>query len=332
MEISAVNWQGKRVLVTGAGGFIGSHLTERLVELGATTRALVHYNASGTWGWLDQSAAREHVEVVAGDVSDRDSVRQAMRGVEIVFHLAALIAIPYSYQAPVSYVRTNVEGTLNVLQAARELDVTRVVHTSTSEAYGTARYAPIDEAHPLQGQSPYSASKIGADKMAEAFHLSFNLPVVTVRPFNTFGPRQSARAVIPTIITQCLIGETVRLGNLRPTRDLNFVSNTVDGFIAAASAPGAIGLTINLGSGREISIGDLAQLIARLIGQPITIESDTERMRPDGSEVERLLADSRLAHSVLGWTPAVTLEDGLQRTIDWVQRHLERYRPGVYVI
>lgn len=327
-----MNWQGKRVLVTGAGGFIGSHLTERLVELGATTRALVHYNALGTWGWLDQSAVREHVEVIAGDVSDRDSVHQAVRGVEIVFHLAALIAIPYSYHAPASYVRTNVEGTLNVLQAARDLGVERVVHTSTSEAYGTARYVPIDEAHPLQGQSPYAASKIGADKMAEAFHLSFSLPVVTVRPFNTFGPRQSARAVIPTIITQCLTGQTVRLGNLRPTRDLNFVSNTVDGFVAAASTPEAIGLTLNLGSGREISIGDLAQLIAQLIGQPINIESDADRVRPDGSEVERLLADSRLARSVLGWEPIVSLEDGLQRTIDWVQRHLERYRPGVYVI
>jgi dTDP-glucose 4,6-dehydratase len=287
-----LNWNGKRSLVTGAGGFIGSHLTEQLVELGADTRALVHYNALGTWGWLDQSPMRDEVQVVSGDICDRDSVRQAMQGVEIVFHLAALIAIPYSYHAPASYVRTNVEGTLNVLQVARELGVERVVHTSTSEVYGTARYVPMDEAHPLQGQSPYAASKIGADKLAEAFYLSFGLPVVTVRPFNTFGPRQSARAVIPTIITQCLTGETVRLGNLHPTRDLNYVTNTMEGFLLAASIPAAVGQTINLGSGREISIGDLAQLIARLTGRPLTIESDGQRVRPDKSEVERLLADN----------------------------------------
>jgi NAD dependent epimerase/dehydratase len=327
-----LNWNSKRVLVTGAGGFIGSHLAERLVELGATTRALVHYNALGTWGWLDQSSYREQIQVVAGDICDRDSVRQAMQGVEVVFHLAALIAIPYSYHAPASYVRTNVEGTLNVLQAAREAGIERLVHTSTSEVYGTARYAPIDEAHPLQGQSPYSASKIGADKLAEAFHLSFNVPVVTVRPFNTFGPRQSARAVVPTIITQCLSGETVRLGNLHPTRDLNYVANTVDGFLLAAATPGSIGQTINLGSGREISIGDLAQLIARLAGRPIAIENESERVRPDGSEVDRLLADNTLARALLGWEPTVSLEDGLQCTIEWVQEHPERYRPGVYVL
>ena len=325
-----MNWSGKRVLVTGAGGFIGSHLTERLVELGASTRALVHYNALGTWGWLDQSAARDQIEVIAGDVCDRDSVHQAMRNVEIVFHLAALIAIPYSYHAPASYIRTNIEGTLNILQCARELGVERVVHTSTSEVYGTARYVPIDEEHSLRGQSPYSASKIGADKIVEAFHLSFNLPVVTLRPFNTFGPRQSARAVIPTIITQALCGETVRLGNLRPTRDLNFVANTVDGFVLAATASEAVGQTINLGSGREISISDLAQLIARLIGEPIQLESEVERLRPDGSEVERLLADNMLARRILDWNPKISLDEGLQRTIDWVRQHLERYRRGVY--
>jgi NAD dependent epimerase/dehydratase len=253
-----LNWNGKHVLVTGAGGFIGSHLTERLVELGANTRALVHYNALGAWGWLDQSPLCDDIQVLAGDVCDRDSVRQAMRGVEMVFHLAALIAIPYSYHAPASYVRTNVEGALNVLQAARELGVERVVHTSSSEVYGTARYVPIDEAHPLQGQSPYSASKIGADKLAEAFYVSFDLPVVTVRPFNTFGPRQSARAVIPTIITQCLTQEVVRLGNLTPTRDLNYVTNIVQGFLLAALSPAAVGQTINLGSGQEISIAPLS--------------------------------------------------------------------------
>ena len=296
-----MKWNGRRVLVTGAGGFIGSHLAERLVANGASVRALVHYNALGTWGWLDQSPVRDQLEVCAGDICDRDSVRQAMTGMETVFHLAALIAIPYSYHAPVSYMRTNVEGTLNVLQNARDLNVERVIHTSTSEVYGTARSTPINEAHPLQGQSPYSASKIGADKMAEAFHLSFGLPVVTVRPFNTFGPRQSARAVIPTIITQCLRGDAVRLGSLHPTRDMNFIANTVSGFVLAAECSEAVGKTINLGSGREISIGDLAQLIGRLVGKPIEIITDDARVRPEKSEVERLLADTALAQSVLGW-------------------------------
>lgn len=327
-----MNWTGKRVLVTGAGGFIGSHLTERLVELGASTRAFVHYNAMGTWGWLDQSPTRGEVDVLAGDICDRDSVRKAMHGVEIVFHLAALIAIPYSYQAPASYVRTNVEGTLNVLQAGRDLGVERLIHTSTSEVYGTAQYVPMDEKHPLQGQSPYSASKIGADKMAEAFHRSFNFPVVTVRPFNTFGPRQSARAVIPAIITQCMAGEIVRLGNLAPTRDLNYVANTVDGFVRSAAQPGILGKTINLGSGREISMGDLANLIAKLMGSPIRIEQDEERLRPDGSEVDRLLADNNLARSLLDWKPATDLETGLQITIDWMKQHMERYRKNDYII
>ena len=326
-----MNWNGKRVLVTGAGGFIGSHLVERLVNEGARVRALVHYNALESRGWLNDAAVRENVEVVAGDVTDRDSVRHAVTGTEVVFHLAALIAIPYSYQAPASYVRTNVTGTLHVLQAAHELGVERVVHTSTSEVYGTARYVPIDEAHPLQGQSPYSASKIGADKMAEAFACSFEVPVVTVRPFNTFGPRQSARAVIPTVITQCLTGSAVRLGSLTPTRDLNFVTDTVDGFVRAASAPGAVGQTINLGSGREISIGALAQLIGELAGRPVTVECDPQRLRPTGSEVERLLADNRRARELLDWAPAIGLEEGLRRTIAWVRDHIERYRPGVYV-
>lgn len=327
-----MNWTGKRVLVTGAGGFIGSHLTERLVELGADVRAFVHYNALGAWGWLDQSQLRDAIQVVTGDVMDRDSVRQALQGREIIFHLAALIAIPYSYQAPASYIRTNVEGTLNVLQAARDANIECVVHTSTSEVYGTAQYVPIDEAHPLRGQSPYSASKIGADKMAEAFHRSFGLPVVTVRPFNTFGPRQSARAVIPTIISQLFAGQAVRLGSLQPTRDLNFVANTVEGFIQAGSTPAAMGRTINLGSGREISIGDLAQLIAKLMGKSIILESEDKRMRPGGSEVERLLADNRLADELLGWQPVVNLEDGLQRTIEWIGQHPKRYRPNVYVV
>ncbi|MGA3096033.1 MAG: GDP-mannose 4,6-dehydratase [Bryobacteraceae bacterium] len=326
-----MNWSGKTALVTGAGGFIGSHLSERLAQLGVRVRAMVHYNALDSWGWLNSSPYVREMQVISGDIADRGSVRQAMEGAEYVFHLAALIAIPYSYSAPASYVRVNMEGALNVLEAAREMGVARVIHTSTSEVYGTARYVPIDEAHPLQGQSPYSATKIGADKLVEAFHLSFGLPVVTVRPFNTFGPRQSARAVIPAIITQALTGETIRLGNLRPTRDLNYVGNTVDGYVLAASTPEATGQTINLGSGREISIGDLAQLIGRLTGREVRIERAAERMRPEGSEVERLLASNARARDLLGWEPAVTLEEGLERTIEWMRAHLDRYRPGVYV-
>ncbi len=327
-----MTWNDRSVLVTGAGGFIGSHLVEQLVEAGAKVRAFVHYNALGKWGWLDESPVRDFVEVISGDICDRDSVRQAMQDVEIIFHLAALIGIPYSYYAPLSYVRTNIEGTLNVLQAAREFGVSRVIHTSTSETYGTARYVPIDENHPLQGQSPYSATKIGADKMVEAFHLSFGLPIVTVRPFNAFGPRQSARAVIHTIITQCLINDSVKLGNLHPTRDLTYVSDTVRGFILAASASDAVGRTINIGSGHEISVGDLAKRIIRLIRKPVKIESDMSRVRPAGSEVERLLADNSLAQQLLGWKPEVSLEDGLMRTIEWVKEHLRRYRPGVYTV
>lgn len=327
-----MNWAGKRVLVTGAGGFIGSHLAEKLVELGAEVRAMVHYNALGRWGWLDGSAAAKSMKVIAGDITDRDMVASAVRDREFVFHLAAVIAIPYSYHAPQTYVRTNVEGTLNVLQSAREAGVTRIIHTSTSEVYGTARRVPIDEEHPLQGQSPYSASKIAADKMAEAFHCSFDLPVVTVRPFNTFGPRQSARAVIPTIISQCLQGQAVKLGNLHPTRDLNFVSDTVAGFLCAAIAPKAVGGTFNLGSGREIQIGELAKLIGQLAKKPVEIVTESERERPAGSEVARLLADNTKAQKILGWAPTVSLEDGLTRTIQWIGANLESYRPGVYTL
>jgi len=325
-------WNNRTVLVTGAGGFIGSHLAEQLVALGAQTRALVEYNSTSSWGWLEESPVKEEMEVFLGDIRDPDSLRRCMEGVDVVFHLAALIGIPYSYQAPLSYIRTNVEGTFNVLQQALEADVKRVVHTSTSEVYGTAQYVPIDEKHPLQGQSPYSASKIGADKIAESYHRSFQLPVVTVRPFNTFGPRQSARAVIPTIITQCLAGTAVRLGNLSPTRDLNYVSNTVDGFIRAAEVEAAVGKTFNLGSGREIRIGDLAQLIAQLAEKPIRIEQDEERVRTGTSEVDRLLADNTAAQQVLGWTPAVSLEEGLRKTLDWMKMHLEKYQPGLYAV
>ena len=325
-------WSGKRVLVTGAGGFIGSHLAERLVELGAATRALVHYRSNGSWGWLEGSPRKDDMEVIAGDVCDPDSMAQAVRGVDVVFHLAALIAIPYSYHVPASFVRTNVEGTLNVLQAARQADVSRFIHTSTSEVYGSARTVPINETHPVQGQSPYAATKIGADKLAESFWRSYALPVVTVRPFNTYGPRQSSRAIVPTIITQCLTESRARLGSLTPTRDMNYVSDTVEGFIRAALAEEAIGLTINLGSGREISMGDLARLIGELAGRTLLIEQEEERVRPAPSEVERLVCDHAAARRILGWQPQVALEDGLRFTIDWMREHLDAYRPGVYVL
>ena len=293
---------------------------------------LVRYNANGTKGWLDSSDKKDEMEVLSGDICDRDSVTRAVRGVDIVFHLAALIAIPYSYQSPASYVRTNIEGTLNVLQAARELGVERIVHTSTSEVYGTAQYLPIDEGHPLQGQSPYAASKIGADKLVESFHLSFDVPVVTIRPFNTFGPRQSARAVIPTIATQCLRGDVVRLGNLHPTRDLNYVADTVDGFVRAASEDEAIGRTINIGSGKQIAIGVLAETIGRIVGRPVTVESQDERIRPEKSEVDRLMADNQLARELLGWQPQVSLENGLEQTVGWIENNIDRYPPEEYVI
>jgi len=328
-----MNWKGKKVLVTGAGGFIGSHLAEKLTALGAETRAMVHYRSNGSWGWLDRSDLSKDMEVIAGDIRDHNFVNQAVSGREIVFHLAALIAIPYSYQAPLSYVQTNVEGTVNVLQASREQGVERMVHTSTSEVYGSARYVPIDEAHPLQGQSPYSASKIGADKMAESFHLSFDLPVVTVRPFNTYGPRQSARAVIPTIITQALSGDTVKLGNIHPTRDFNFVHDTADGLIKVAESAGVEGQVINIGTGNEISIGDLLVSILKLMGKPdAPAVSDSARHRPEPSEVDRLCADNTKAKELTGWFPAHTLNEGLTETIRWVEENLEGFRAGVYAV
>jgi NAD dependent epimerase/dehydratase len=325
-----MSWISTPVLVTGAGGFIGSHLVERLVHEGARVRALVSYRSDGGAEWLDHVACASDVEIVRGDLRDRDLVARSQRGCQVVFHLGALIAIPYSYEAPASYVETNITGTLNVLQAARSEGVERVVHTSTSEVYGTARRIPIDESHPLQAQSPYAASKIAADKMAEAFHLSFGLPVVTVRPFNTYGPRQSARAVIPTLITQALTGQAIKLGNLAPTRDFVFVADTVAGFLRAGASPEAVGHTFNLGTGREISIADLVMLVARLCGAARLVERDPRRVRPEGSEVERLCADNRKAAELLGWTPAVTLEEGLRQTIGWLGEHLSLYRPAEY--
>jgi len=325
-------WSGRRVLVTGAGGFIGSHLAERLVELGADVRALVEYNSLGSWGWLDESPLRGDLDVVLGDVRDRDSTVAAAVGRDVVFHLAALIAIPWSYEAPAAYVETNVVGTLNVLRAAQEGGADLVVHTSTSEVYGTARYVPIDEEHPLQGQSPYAASKIGADKIAEAFHLSFGLPVATLRPFNTYGPRQSARAVIPTIVTQLLAGESVVLGNVTPTRDFTFVADTVEAFVRVADASEAIGRVINVGSGREIAIGDLAERIEAVVERRAPIDLDPARVRPTGSEVERLCADAGEARRLMEWEPRVTLDEGLAATAEWIGRNLERYRVGSYTV
>lgn len=327
-----MSWTGRRAVVTGAGGFVGSHLVERLVELGADVTAFVEYNSLGSWGWLDESPAKGEIAVVAGDVRDRDSLTPAIAGAEAVFHLAALIAIPYSYAAPASYVETNVLGTLNVLRAASEAGVRVVVHTSTSEVYGTARYVPIDEEHPLQGQSPYAASKIGADKMAEAFHLSFGLPVATLRPFNTYGPRQSARAVIPTIVTQLLRSDAVSLGNLAPTRDFTYVADTVDAFVRVADCPEAVGRVLNIGTGREIAIADLVERCEATLDRRASVALDRERIRPAGSEVERLCANVDAARSLLGWEPRVPLDEGLAVTAAWIEEHLERYRVGAYTV
>ncbi len=318
-------WTNRTVVVTGAGGFIGSRLTERLVHLGARPRAIVHYRSDGTAGWLDQSAVRAEIEVHLGDLRDADSLRAAFVDVDTVFHLGALIGIPYSYRTPLAYVRTNVEGTLNVIDAAMRAGARRVVHTSTSEVYGTARDVPMDESHPLQGQSPYSASKIGADTLAESFHRSFELPLVVVRPFNTFGPRQSARAVIPTIISQALAGQDVVLGNLLSTRDFTFVADTVEGFVRAASADGAVGEGFNLGTGSEVAIGDLARTIVGMVGSDVGVVVDDERLRPAASEVDRLCADASKARRVLGWSPATSLEAGLEQTIAWMVDHAGSY-------
>jgi len=327
-----MGWSGKKVLVTGAGGFIGSHLTEELVRLGAEVRALVRYNSQGSWGNLELSPpdVRREVEVLAGDVRDPFFVDHAVGGAEVVFHLASLIAIPFSYVAPQSYVETNVTGTLNVLQAARRHGVGKVVHTSTSETYGTALYTPMDERHPLQGQSPYSASKIGADKLAESFNRSFDLPVATIRPFNTYGPRQSARAVIPTIVSQALARDRIELGSLTPVRDLTFVGDTVRGFVRVAEAPETAGETVNVGSGHGVTVGELAERILSLLGRSLPIAAAEERLRPERSEVFTLICDNRKAAEMLGWRPSVSLDDGLRAVIDWVQEHPALYKAEAY--
>ena len=327
-----MNWNKKSALVTGAGGFIGSHLTEHLVELGANVKAFVRYNSRNDWGMLELLPEEKlsQIEVITGDLKDADAVRHATKDVDIIFHLGSLIAIPYSYIHPRETIETNILGALNVLTAAKENNVEKVIHTSTSEVYGTARYVPIDENHPLQGQSPYSASKIGADKIAESFYRSFNLPVAIIRPFNTYGPRQSARAVIPTIITQALAKEKIFLGSLHPTRDYTYVKDVVEGFIKVAESPKSVGEVINIGSNFEISIGDLANKIISLIGKNAEIVTDPVRVRPQDSEVERLWCDNTKAKRLLGWEPKTSLDEGIKKTIDWISNNINLYKPELY--
>lgn len=324
-----------KALVTGAGGFIGSHVVETLIAKGWHVRALVHYNSQGHWGHLETSPVRDspRLQVCLGDVTDSRQVQDLVQQGDVILHLAALIGIPYSYQAPESYVRTNVLGTLNILEAARRVGAARVVVTSTSEVYGTAQYAPIDEAHPLQGQSPYSASKIAADKLAESYHCSFGLPVVVLRPFNTYGPRQSARAIIPTVLTQALSGaETIHLGNLRPERDLTFVTDTARAFWLAGTQPDLDGQTVHFGQGKAISMGDLAQKCLDVTGSQARIVTDAERMRPAHSEVDLLLSDPSRAMQLLRWQPCVDLEEGLRHTADYIRTHLNLYKIGRYSV
>jgi NAD dependent epimerase/dehydratase len=325
---------GIPVLVTGAGGFIGGHLCSRLVELGAGVRALARYNSRndrGTLDWLDPGIGRE-IDVVLGDIRDVESVGRAIAGSEVVFHLAAQIAIPYSYVNPRDFSETNVLGSLNVAEGARTLGVRRLVHTSTSEVYGSARVIPIDEHHPLEPQSPYAASKVGADKLMDAYHRSFDLPVTIVRPFNTFGPFQSARAIIPTILSQALAGDRLRLGSLDPRRDLTYVSDTVEGFIAAAVSDAAIGRTLQLGTGSDVSIGELVEQVAAVVGRELHVEHDPARVRPPNSEVMRLISDPRLAFELTGWRPQVSLQEGLARTLEWMTANEGRFRSDQYVI
>ncbi|MDF3004036.1 MAG: UDP-glucose 4-epimerase [Oscillospiraceae bacterium] len=330
---------GKKIMVTGADGFIGSHLTEELVRQGHSVRAFVYYNAFNTWGWLDNAPPeiKKTLEVIPGDIRDSYGVKRAMQGVDVVFHLAALIAIPYSYYYPESYFDTNVKGTLNVLQAARELGTEKIIHTSTSEVYGTAQHVPITETHPLHAQSPYAASKTGADQMALAYYCAFGTPVAIIRPFNTYGPRQSNRAVIPTIITQIAQGvRKIKLGSLTPTRDFNYVTDTVSGFIAVAETPATIGEVINIGSNFEVSIKDTAYMISSIMGAEIDIESEAQRIRPENSEVERLWADTSKAQSLFGWAPAYGGKSGFRRglseTITWFsdKNNLKHYKAGRY--
>ena len=319
------------VLVTGAAGFIGSHLTELLVEQGYRVRALVRYNSRNDWGWLEDSSIARDIEVASGDVRDFDAIYRAMKGCDAVFHLAALVGIPYSYESPLPYVRTNVEGTYNVLEAARQLSLSDVIVTSTSETYGTAQYVPVDERHPLVAQSPYSATKIAADQLALSYHRSFGLPVKIVRPFNTYGPRQSARAIVPTIAVQILSGVSpIRLGSLSPTRDLTFVKDTARGFHEIYRSNTSLGEITNVGTNSEISVGELVETIARILGVDVTVVQDDQRVRPVASEVERLRCDNSKIRSLTEWRPLHSLEQGLGETIEWLRRHQARYKPELY--
>lgn len=328
-----MNLKGRRVLVTGSEGFIGSHLIENLVELGADVTALVQYNSFNNWGWIDtfDKSIKDSIKVVTGDIREYDGIKRIIKEQEVVFHLAALIAIPYSYLSPMAYVRTNVEGTTNVLEACREYDVEKIIHTSTSETYGTAIYVPIDEKHPLQGQSPYSASKIGADKIAESYYSSFSLPIATIRPFNTYGPRQSARAIIPTVISQVLAGKKeINLGSLTPTRDFNYVKDTVGAFIKVAESDKTIGEVINAGSNYEISIGNLVDKIIKLCKSDVSIICDNNRLRPEKSEVNRLWADNTKIRKLTNWSPQYTLEEGLIETIKWIEKNMQYFKTDIY--
>ena len=329
-----MNWKGKKVLVTGAGGFIASHLVEHLLREGAQVRGFVRYNSRNDLGMLKWLAPEilSQVEIMQGDLRDNEAVRNAVRGVDTVFHLGALIAIPYSYVNPREVIDVNIMGTLNVLMAARDFGTRRVVHTSTSEVYGTAQYVPIDEKHPLQGQSPYSASKIGADRIAESFYRSFETPVVTLRPFNTFGPGQSMRAVIPTIIVQALTRDEVKLGSLEPSRDFTFAKDTANGFVKVAEAEGVLGEEINLGNDNTIRIGDLAEKIFKLISKTPKIVADPQRVRPGKSEVMKLWASNEKAKRMIGWEPRISLDEGLRATIEWISAHIDLYRPDQYTV
>lgn len=321
----------KKILITGAGGFIGSHLTEKCVELGYKVKALIRYNSRNNWGWLDHSKHKDEIEIISGDIRDFDSVFRAMKNVDTVYHLAALIGIPYSYVSPLAYIKTNIEGTYNILQSGKALDTENILITSTSETYGTARYVPIDEKHPMVAQSPYSASKISADQMAFSFHRSFELPIRVVRPFNTYGPRQSARAFIPTVIAQILNGQrTIKLGNIHPTRDLTFVHDTVSGFIEIAKSKITIGDVTNIGMNAEISMLDLAHKIAGLMKWEIEIQTETERTRPDKSEVERLCCDNSKLVQNTGWAPRYDLDSGLWETIKWFEEYKDLYKSNMY--
>lgn len=328
------DWSGKRVVVTGAGGFIGSHLTERLVALGAETTAFLRYNSRTEKGLIEECPAdvRDQIRLVWGDLRDPDSVRRALDRADVVFHLGALVGIPYSYESPRQYVDANVLGTLNVLEAARAADVGRIVQTSTSEVYGTPLYTPIDEKHPLQGQSPYSATKIGADKLAESFWRTYSLPVATLRPFNTFGPRQSSRAILPTIIRQALKESHIRLGSLAPIRDMNFVTDTVDGFLRIAKCDAALGRVVNIGSGRGQTVGSMVEGVSKALGKRLQVIEDPDRVRPANSEVEELIADASLANELFGWRSATTFDDGLIATIDYFSHRPDAHDPATYTV